>query len=269
MSMIGSLDEVKLADVLRLFASGKKSGTLAVERAAGPPALLHFQKGALAHASCGSLAGEHVVLQLFGWREGQLTFSPDERVVPPNINRPVDALVREGLVVGDRLARIQALIPSDRAVFQWGPGPEDSTAEARVDRAAWRILRQVDGLRDVREVAAAAGVGREDVLRVLSEWIEAGFLEKVELQKSVRVQGQGQAGKEQAELDTRMEHDWRKILRFAQGVARVELRTLTGKHHTFNVQFRSGLYKDVQLTRQSLAELGLQEREEVFVRPVG
>jgi hypothetical protein len=70
-------------------------------------------------------------------------------------------------------------------------------------------------------------------------------------------------------LDQRHEQDWRRIQRFSAGVTRIELRTLTGKHYTFSPSFRSGLYKDIQLSRQALLDLGLQEREEVFVRPIG
>ena len=269
MSLIGSLDEVKIADVLRLFAAGKKSGTLTIDRNAGPAAQLHFHKGALVHASCASLAGEHVVLQLFGWQQGQMSFTPDDLPVPPNVTRGVDALIVEGLKSGAELHRIQALIPSDRAVFQWGSGPEDEDVQLSVGRKQWRVLQKLDGQRDVREVVAACGLPRDEALAVLSEWIEAGFVEKIELQKALRVQAQGLFGKETAELDERHEQDWRRIQRFAAGVTRIELRTLTGKQHSFSPAFRSGLYKDIQLSRQALLDLGLQEREEVFVRPIG
>lgn len=268
MSLIGSLEEVKIGDVLRLLASGRKSGALTVERGAGPPAVLHFQKGALVHASCGSLAGEHVVLQLFGWRDGQMSFVPDDRPVPNNINRAVEALIADGLRLGETLHKVFVLIPSDKAVFQWGSGPADESATLPVGRSEWRVLRLVDGLRDAREVVAHAGLPRDQALKVLADFLEAGFLEKVELVHSLRVQAQGMFGKDTAELDSRLEAEWRRIQRFAEGVARVEVRTLKGRAHTFAASFRSGLYKDVALPRQALAELGLSERDEVFVRPV-
>ncbi len=130
------------------------------------------------------------------------------------------------------------------------------------------MLRLVDGQRDVREVVAQAGLPRDQALRVLADFLEAGFLEKVELVRALRVQAQGMFGKDAAELDARLEAEWRRIQRFAQGVARIEVRTLKGRAHTFAVSFRTGLYKDVALPRQALAELGLSERDEVFVRPV-
>jgi hypothetical protein len=268
MSLIGSLEEVKIGDVLRLLASGRKSGALTVERTAGPPAVLHFQKGAVVNAACGSLAGEHVVLQLFGWREGQMSFVPDDRPVPTSINRAVEALIADGLELGDTLHKVFALIPSDKAVFQWGGGPADDAVTLPVGRSEWRVLRLVDGQRDVREVAAQAGLPREQALRVLADFLEAGFLEKVELVRALRVQAQGLFGKDAAELDERLEAEWRRIQRFAHGVGRIEVRSLKGRAHTFAVSFRTGLYKDVALPRQALAELGLSEREEVFVRPM-
>lgn len=268
MSLIGSLEEFKVGDVLRLLASGRKSGALTVERSAGPPAVLYLQKGAIVNASCGSLAGEHVVLQLFGWRDGQLSFVPDDRPVPPNVNRSVEALIADGLKVGETLHKVFALIPSDKAVFQWGAGPADESLTLAVGHSEWRVLRLVDGQRDVREVVAHAGLPRDQALRVLADFLEAGFLEKVELVRSLRVQAQGLFGKDTAELDARLEDEWRRIQRFAQGVARVEVRTLKGRSATFAASFRSGLYKDVALPRQALAELGLAERDEVFVRPV-
>ena len=49
MSLIGTLGEVKVGDVLRLFGEGRKSGVLTVS--AGPQqAVLRFQKGAIVHA---------------------------------------------------------------------------------------------------------------------------------------------------------------------------------------------------------------------------
>ena len=268
MSLIGSLEEVKVGDVLRLLAAGRKSGSLTVERSAGPPAALYLQKGAIVHASCGSLAGEHVVLQLFGWREGQISFVPDDRPVPPNVNRSVEALIADGLKLGESLHKVFALIPSDKAVFQWGAGPADDTTTLPVGRSEWRVLRLVDGLRDVREVAAHAGLPRDQALRVLADFLEAGFLEKVELVRSLRVQAQGMFGKDVAELDSRLDDEWRRIQRFSQGVARVEVRTLKGRSQAFAASFKAGLYQDVVLPRQALAELGLSERDEVFVRPV-
>src|SRR5688500_10449340 len=154
MSLLGDLGEVKIGDVLRVFAASKKTGVLTVA-APGRQAVLHLQKGALVHASSGRLAGDDAVLDVFGWKEGSLTFSAEDRVALPNVARTLDALVLEGMRVGDTVHRMQELIPSDRVSFQMSAGPADAEARYSVGAAEWRVLRHLDGIRDLREVIEA------------------------------------------------------------------------------------------------------------------
>ena len=78
MSLIGTLGEVKVADVLRLFADGHKSGILTLT-AGTQQAVVRFHKGGIVHASAGRLQGDDAVLDLFGWTEGQLSFIPEDK----------------------------------------------------------------------------------------------------------------------------------------------------------------------------------------------
>ena len=270
MSLIGSLDEVKLAEVLRLMAAGKKTGVLTVT---GPTheAILRFQKGALVHAATGRrFQGEAAVFDLFGWKEGQLSFIPEESPVLPNVNKPMEALIDEGLREGETLHRMGEVIPSDRVVFQFAPGPTDDGASCTLRAAAWRVLRLVDGLRDVREVIEASKVPRAEVLRILFDLADAGFLERVEPMRSMRLKSEGGlfGGKDLGYLDERYEAEWKRILRFSHGVHRVEVRTLNGRSALVGVAFRSKLARDLQLPRTLLAELGAHDGEEAQVRPI-
>ena len=54
MSLIGTIGEVKVADVVRLFAASRKTGLLTV---AGPgrQALVRFSRGSVVHAASGHL----------------------------------------------------------------------------------------------------------------------------------------------------------------------------------------------------------------------
>lgn len=268
MSLLGDLGELKLGDVMRVFASGKKTGVLTVA-AKSSQAVLLFQKGALVHAACGRLQGEDAVLDVFGWKEGQLTFVPEERKVIPNIHQTVETLIGEGVRLGDTFHRMQEVIPSDRAAFQMGPGPSDPAARVSLGATEWKVLRALDGVRDVREVAEAAKLPRPEVARVLFELVEAGFLERVDPQRSLRVQAQGLFGKETADVDARLEAEWRRLIRFQSGIHRVELRTLGGKATQLAVHFRPGLIRDIHLPRTAIAALALDEGDDVSVRPIG
>lgn len=267
MSLIGSLDEIKIADVLRLFAAGKKSGLLTVA-GQGEQALLRFQKGAIVHASAARLQGDDAVIDLFGWTEGQLTFVPEERVVTPNVKRGVDALILEGVRVGAVFHKTRELVPTDRVVFQTAGGPADENARCSVGPGEWRLIRLADGTRDVRELVEATKLPRAELVRLLYEMTQAGLLERVDVYKALRVRPQGLFGKDSAELDGRFEEEWTKLVRFSRGVLRVEVRASAGKTAILGVAFRSGLLRDVHLPRGTIDELGVREGEEVSVRPV-
>jgi hypothetical protein len=246
MSLIGTLSEIKLADVLRLFASSKKSGLITASGPGGRQTLIRFQKGLVVHASAGRLQGDDAVMDLFGWPEGQLTF------------------VREGGV----FHRMQELIPTDRVSFQLAQ-PASEGALCTFGPPQWKVLCRVDGVRDVRDLVEGSDLPRNDVLRLLFDLTEAGFLEKVDSQKTLRAQVQGRFGKgEAAEVDERLRQDWGRLTRFTRGVLTIEVRTFARRGSVLPVAFRAGLGRDVHLPRAVFAEIGLREGEDVFVRPV-
>jgi DNA-binding MarR family transcriptional regulator len=268
MSLIGTIGEMNLADVVRLFAASRKTGLLTV---AGPgrQAMLRFHRGSIVHAASGRLQGDDAVLDLFGWKEGQLTFVPEDRAVPPNVTRTIDELIQEGLRVGDALHRRNVLVPTDRVVFQMAAGPPDDAPAHPLTARAWQVLLVLDGVRDVRELAEASKVPREDVVRLVFELAEAGFLERIEPHRSLRVQAQGLFGKDAAEIDDKIEAEWKKLRRFPAGVRRVEVRSGAGKTVSLEAAFRPGVQRDIHLPRASVAELGVREGEDVQVRPIG
>jgi hypothetical protein len=144
----------------------------------------------------------------------------------------------------------------------------------------WKVLRHVDAVRDVREIVEATRLTRGQVAAVLCELGQAGFLEKVELQKRLRAQGPrafssfslvapDSRGTEVVELDEKILEEWRRATRFERGVARVETRTLGHKKSaTLAPAFRAGLGRDAHLPRPTLQELGLREGDDLLVRPV-
>src|SRR5262245_28275739 len=115
MSLLGSLGEVKIEDVLRMLAAGRKSGLLTVN-GTGQQALLRLQQGAVIHAAAGRLSGEEAVFDLFGWTDGQLVFVPEERPVTPNIKRTIEELLLEGNRLGTSFHRMNQIMPTDRVV---------------------------------------------------------------------------------------------------------------------------------------------------------
>ncbi len=270
MSLIGSLEDTKLADVLRLFSAGKKSGRLLVTNDESQ-ATLRFEKGALVHAygAAGRMEGEDVVLDVFGWTAGQLTFIPEEKTITPNVRRGLGQIIEDGERLGAAFHRMHALVPNDRVVFQMAAPAEEAPA-AKIAPRDFRVLRLLDGCRDVREVMEATKLPRAEILRVLFELTELGYLERVENQRSLRAVPQGLFGKDSAEMDRHLEDDWKKLLRFGHGVLKVEVRGgAAARAVSLTASFRPGLIREVQLPRAVFSDLGLREGEDVQVKPLG
>jgi Domain of unknown function (DUF4388) len=277
MSLIGTLSEIKLADVLRLFASGKKTGVLTATKT-GHEAVLRLQKGVIVHATTARLQGDEAVLDVFGWTDGQLTFVPEDRAVTPNVTHGLEVLIGEGEQFGPAFHRMNGYIPSDSVVFQMATPCEGARCTLGPDE--WKVVRYVDSVRDVREIVEATSLSRTQVAGALFELGEAGFLEKVELQKRLRAQGPRAFSSfsllapdgrtpEAVELEEKLHDEWRKAPRFSGGVLRVELRTVGHKKSaTMAPVFRPGLARDLHLPRPLLQELGIREGEDLLVRPV-
>src|SRR5262245_36717638 len=123
MSLIGNLSDIAFGDVLRLFASSGKTGVLTAT-AGGRQTLIRLHHGTVVHATAGRLHGDDAVLDLFGWKEGQLAFVPEEKAIEPNVTLGIDVLILEGLRSGPTFHRTNELIPHDRVVFQQSRGPE-------------------------------------------------------------------------------------------------------------------------------------------------
>jgi hypothetical protein len=153
-------------------------------------------------------------------------------------------------------------------VFQLGPGPHESET---VSAEGWRVLRLVDGVRDLRELGEVLHLPRADLSWLAFGLLEAGLLERVDSWKSLRALSAGLTAlfnKDAVEVDERLEGEWRKLLRFGAGVQRVEIRTTAGKSLRAAVSFRGGIQLSVVLSRAMFSELAVKEGEDVQVRPV-
>lgn len=268
MSELGTLADVRLADVLRLLASGRKSGALQVSDGAAKAAL-RFTKGALVQAVCGRYTGDEAVIDLFGWEAGSLVFVADERPATANVTHGLEALIEEGQREGAARHRLHQHVPNDRAVFHWGEGPEPGGPIVGLAAAQWTVLRAADGVRELREIAELLELPKAEVAQVVADLVDARLLERVELWKALRAQASAGPARDVAAIDERIEEEWRRMPRFAGGVSRVEIRAASGKEAALAVAFRAGLFRDVQIPKAALGALAVREGEDVSVRPIG
>jgi hypothetical protein len=187
--LTGTLDDFTLADVLRLVASARRTGSLDVARDAGT-GRLWFRYGTIAGArpgysrrgSAGTTAEaiEDLTFDLMRWDSGEFSWDPGaDDAAAAEAEVEVEGLLREVARRLDELDEIKTLVPSEEAVLAWAPQPPEGAVQINITPAEWRVLVLVDGHRPVRAIAAAAGLDDLGAMKVLFGLATAGLVEAV------------------------------------------------------------------------------------------
>ena len=191
MLLTGDLHDFHLPDLIKLIASGKHSGTLAVSDGASTRTL-SFHEGrpvcATSHWPDGEVRDADRVLNdvydLFRWQEGPFTF--DQRLEPQAgclvLNTSAEDLILAGSRWVDNWAAIQQIVPSSSTVFEHRgersrPENLDLTEEER------RVLDTLDGLRDVSAVARACDLTEFETSKILYGLSSIGLVQPGDLGK--------------------------------------------------------------------------------------
>jgi hypothetical protein len=96
-TMSGAIDEVPLPDLLQLFATSKKSGTLVV-RTEEDVGRIYLKKGVICYATINDLDDLppiKCIFRMLTWQKGLFDFDPSET---KEFNKPVDITVQEVLM---------------------------------------------------------------------------------------------------------------------------------------------------------------------------
>lgn len=184
--LTGTLDDFTLADVLRLVAGARRTGSLAVARDEGAGEL-HFRDGVVSRAvpryerrtapSSPNHAVEELTFDLMRWGRGGFEWTPTApSSAGPEAAVDVDELLRRVTQRMDELAELRTLVPSEEAVMTMAPQPPEGAVQINITPAEWRVLVLVDGHRTVAEVAATIGLDDLEATKLLFGLASAGLV---------------------------------------------------------------------------------------------
>jgi hypothetical protein len=190
MSLSGTFEVFSLPEVLRMLASGRKSGTLTVD-AAGRRARVELFDGECCGAGDGSdaepLVADHtpavlharlldVAFETSRHASGAFSFAGDEHPRPqPAATTPVEPVLEELEQLQREWAEISAVVPSADAIpvlAQNLPGDE-----IMVSAAEWALLARLDGATAVRELPTRTGTSLIEVCRALVGLVRRGAID--------------------------------------------------------------------------------------------
>jgi hypothetical protein len=113
-SMSGTIGEVPLPDLIQLFGSSKKSGTLVVT-VGGVEGKLHLDKGKIIYASVSNAKGLKpikAVFRILSWQDGTFELlGPEPHNFPEQIDMSTEHILMEGLRQIDEIRHMQRKLP--------------------------------------------------------------------------------------------------------------------------------------------------------------
>jgi tetratricopeptide (TPR) repeat protein len=126
---------------------------------------------------------EEVVFEVMSWREGYFSFTEGPWSDVPTeatVRIPTEALLMEGARRIDEWSRIESRIPHLGVVPALAPPPQGGEGELDLLPPEWEMLAMIDGVRDVRAIAAALGRSEFDVAKTLFGLESAGIIALVD-----------------------------------------------------------------------------------------
>ncbi|MFW6079370.1 MAG: DUF4388 domain-containing protein [Gemmatimonadota bacterium] len=140
---------------------------------------------------------EETVYELMGWTEGRFRFEERDEAASDaiQVSVRVDSLLMEGARRIDEWSRLESKVPDPGCVPVLAPADEgeseDATAPLDLRPDEWEVLAEIDGGRDVAQIAAALGRSTFDVAKIVYGLASTGVVQ-------VRVRAESPAAPDRA-----------------------------------------------------------------------
>ena len=125
------------------------------------------------------LQSEAVVFEVISWREGYFSFTEGPLVdlrTEAEIRIPTEAVLMEGARRIDEWSRIERHVPHLGVVPSLAPLGDTVHGALDLLPAEWEVLAQIDGLRDLRELAAGLGRSEFELAKTVFGLLTSGVI---------------------------------------------------------------------------------------------
>lgn len=169
----GNLSQLKLLDIMKILCSSQRTGklSLAAEDETGD---IYFLSGSIIHAKYQNIIGENAIYSLLSWNDGIFTFLPNISVKNKSILVPFQDILRQSESIDADWSDVRKTIPHPNLVFKMSYG---TPSEISLNASEWNILRHINGLDSIREIAMKVDLPLLDVCKAFSKLYQAGLIE--------------------------------------------------------------------------------------------
>lgn len=176
--MSGALDEVPLPDLLQLFSSNKKTGTLSVVEGQRR-GTIYLKAGALQYvliADQPTMPPMKALCRMLGWTTGQFLFdaAADLADVPVGFQAGTETLLMEVMRQNDEMRRLRPHMPADDTGLRLAtPLPAKLSV---LDAAELDVLQLGLGGSTLHEIVNGAPGTDYETLAILQKLLKSGYL---------------------------------------------------------------------------------------------
>jgi CheY-like chemotaxis protein len=174
----GTLEQLSLADLVRLLHVGGKSGCLEVEHqdpTHGPlEGAIWVRDGEIIDARTGSAEREKALFRMLTWKDGDFAFAPGQSDAPPRMRVATRALLAEGVRQIKEWSRRSTQLPQLDALIRLRVSPAE--LPAGIHPLTQEVLAQLETYQQVGEVVDHCTFPDYQVLRTLQTLEERGLV---------------------------------------------------------------------------------------------
>lgn len=125
---------------------------------------------------------EETIYDILGWTDGVFRFEEREEVERGDVDVRVrvESLLMEGARRIDEWSRLESRIPNADAIPVLASMDEAGPATLELHPEDWEVLAEIDGERDLRQIAADLGRSSFDVARIVYGLVSAGVARVLE-----------------------------------------------------------------------------------------
>jgi pSer/pThr/pTyr-binding forkhead associated (FHA) protein len=178
-SMTGTISEVPLPDLIQLFSTSKKTGTLVI-RVGTVEGKLHLDQGRIIYATVSNAKGLKplkAVFRILSWQDGTFELvGPEPHDFPETINMSTEHILMEGLRQIDEIRHMQRQLPPPETelaiAFPLLPKLSDLSQQ---ELDVFQLVHNYRRVGDILDHAASTDL---DVTNILFDLMDKGFIAK-------------------------------------------------------------------------------------------
>lgn len=171
----GNLSQFKLLDILRLLHASVRTGQLELTHEdSGRFAEIYLTNGQIIHALYDEYIGEEAIYALFAWSEGIFRFRAGEITDEQTTMLTTEEILAESVTYAADWESVRRVIPSRNTMFRLSSRP---TKEFSLRSEDWAVLREIDGEKNVGEVADATQLTELHASRIIVRLFDLGLIE--------------------------------------------------------------------------------------------